>query len=48
MKYVSFHNSSFCLEILFNVNGKAVVSYTPCFKGIKVYAIIYLLFMVIL
>jgi len=23
VKYLSFHNSSFCLKILFNVNGKA-------------------------
>jgi hypothetical protein len=31
MKYLSFHNSSFCLKILFNVNGKATVWHTPCY-----------------
>jgi len=25
VKYLSFHNSSFSLEILFNVNGKATL-----------------------
>jgi hypothetical protein len=29
VKYLSFHNSSFCLKILFNVNGKATVCDTP-------------------
>jgi hypothetical protein len=29
--YLSFHNSSFALKILFNVNGKAIVwCHTPC------------------
>jgi hypothetical protein len=30
VKYLSFHNSSFALTILFNVNGKAIVQHTPC------------------
>jgi hypothetical protein len=30
-KNLSFHNSSFALKILFNVNGKATVWHTPCF-----------------
>jgi len=30
MKYLSFHNSFFCLKILFNVNGKATMWHTPC------------------
>jgi len=30
VKYLSFHNSSFfCLKILFNVNGQAMVCDTP-------------------
>jgi hypothetical protein len=32
VKYLSFHNSSFCLQILFHVNGKATVWHTPCFS----------------
>ncbi len=28
---LSFHNSSFCLKIHLNVNGKATVWHTPCF-----------------
>jgi hypothetical protein len=34
VKYLSFHNSSsFCLNIIFNVNGKAThpLWHTPCF-----------------
>jgi hypothetical protein len=31
VKYVSFHNSFFCLKIRFNVNGKASMCHTPCF-----------------
>ncbi len=31
VKYLSFHNSSICLKILFNVNGKATVWHTPCY-----------------
>jgi hypothetical protein len=31
VKYLSFHNSSFCLKILFTVSGKATsVTHTPC------------------
>jgi hypothetical protein len=30
VKYLSFHNSSsFCLKILFNVNGKATMTHPP-------------------
>ncbi len=29
VKYLNFPNSSFCLNILFNVNGKATVWHTP-------------------
>jgi hypothetical protein len=31
VKCLSFHNSSFALRILFNVNGKATMRHTPCF-----------------
>jgi hypothetical protein len=31
VKYLNFHNSSFALRYLFNVNGKATVWDTPCF-----------------
>jgi hypothetical protein len=31
VKYLSFHNSSFALKILYNVNGKAMAKHTPCF-----------------
>jgi hypothetical protein len=31
VKYLSFHNSSFYLKILLNVNGKPIVWHTPCF-----------------
>jgi hypothetical protein len=31
VKYLSFRNSSFFPNILFNVNGKAIVRHTPCF-----------------
>jgi len=31
VKCLSFHNSCFCLQILFNVNGKATVWHTPLF-----------------
>jgi hypothetical protein len=30
VKYLSFHNSSFALKYIFNVNGKAIVWHTPC------------------
>ncbi len=30
-KYLNFHNSSSCLQILFNVNGKATMWHTPCY-----------------
>jgi hypothetical protein len=29
VKYLSFHHSTFCVKILFNVNGKATVCDTP-------------------
>jgi len=32
LKYLSFHNSSFSLIYIFNVNGKAIVWHTPCLK----------------
>jgi hypothetical protein len=33
---LSFYNSSFALRyILFNVNGKARVRYTPCYISVK-------------
>jgi hypothetical protein len=27
---LNFHKFFFCLKILFNVNGKAIVWHTPC------------------
>jgi len=33
VKYLNFHNSSFCLKILFTLIGKATVWHTPCFKS---------------
>ncbi len=33
VKYLQFHNSSFALQYLFNVVGKATVWHTPCFCG---------------
>jgi len=30
VKYLSFHHSSLCLKILFNVNDKATMWHTPC------------------
>ncbi len=33
VKYLSFHNSSFCPQILSNVNGKATVWDTPCWSS---------------
>ncbi len=32
VKYLCFHKFFFCLNILFNVNGKATVWRTPCFS----------------
>ncbi len=32
VKYFNFHNSSFALRYIFNVNGKAKVWHTPCLK----------------
>jgi hypothetical protein len=32
VKYLNFHNSSFASRYFFNVNGKAIVWGTPCFK----------------
>jgi len=31
VKCLSFLNSSFCIKIHFNVNGKAILWHTPCF-----------------
>ncbi len=31
VEYLSFHNSLFCLKVLFNVNGKAIVWHTTCY-----------------
>jgi hypothetical protein len=32
VKYSSFHDSSFCLKMLFNVNDKATMWHTPCWS----------------
>jgi hypothetical protein len=39
VKYLHFHNSSFALRYVFNVNGKATVWHTPLFKFVMVYEI---------
>jgi hypothetical protein len=37
VKYLSFHNSCFCLRILFNVNGKFTMGDTPIVTYLATY-----------